>query len=137
MEPECGRGVTPPVSLFAAPRGAGGYATLAESPIRGGEKARLKMEAEYDRIAEQYRDAKLQPWRLHLEVYTFLQLVGDLSGKAVLDLACGEGFYSRILKRHGAARVVGVDLSARMIELARAEEAREPLGIEYRVGDAR
>jgi SAM-dependent methyltransferase len=30
-----------------------------------------------------------------------------------------------------------VDLSERMIELARAEEAREPLGIEYRAGDAR
>src|SRR5688572_3218573 len=95
------------------------------------------MEAEYDRIAERYRDAKLQPWRLHVEVFTFLQVVGDLHGKAVLDLACGEGFYSRILKRRGADRVLGVDLSGRMIELARAAEVREPLGVEYCVGDAR
>jgi SAM-dependent methyltransferase len=30
-----------------------------------------------------------------------------------------------------------VDLSRGMIELARAEEAREPLGVEYRVGDVK
>lgn len=95
------------------------------------------MHAEYDHIAEQYRTAKLHPWRLHLEVFTFLDLAGDLAGKSVLDLACGEGFYTRILKQRGAARVVGVDLSSEMIRLAREEESRRPLGVEYRVGDAR
>jgi SAM-dependent methyltransferase len=95
------------------------------------------MEAEYDRIAEQYRSAKLHPWRAHIEVFTFLDIVGDLTGKSVLDLACGEGFYSRIVKLHGAKRVVGVDLSSEMIKLAQAEEARHPLGIEYLCGDGR
>jgi SAM-dependent methyltransferase len=55
----------------------------------------------------------------------------------VLDLACGEGYYSRELRHRGAARVVGVDASEGMIWLAREEEARRPLGIEYRVQDAR
>jgi ubiquinone/menaquinone biosynthesis C-methylase UbiE len=40
----------------------------------------------------------------------------------VLDLACGEGFYTRRIKQRDAARVVGVDVSQPMIELARAEE---------------
>jgi SAM-dependent methyltransferase len=92
--------------------------------------------AEYDEIAEQYRTSKLQPWRLHLETFTLLGLVGDLAGKTVLDLACGEGFYSRLLRQGGAARVVGVDLSGEMIRLAREEEERQPLGVEYVVGDA-
>src|SRR5437763_15976790 len=95
------------------------------------------MDTDYDQIAGQYKRAKLQPWRTHIERYTLLRLVGDLAGKAVLDLACGEGYYTRELRRRGAARVVGVDLSAGMIGLAEAEEARRPLGVEYRVGDAR
>jgi ubiquinone/menaquinone biosynthesis C-methylase UbiE len=95
------------------------------------------MDTDYDRIAEQYQRAKLQPWRTHIERYTLLRLVGDLAGKAVIDLACGEGYYTRALRRQGAARVVGVDLSRAMIGLAEAEEARRLLGIEYRVGDVR
>jgi SAM-dependent methyltransferase len=95
------------------------------------------MDTDYDQIAGQYKEAKLQPWRTHIERYTLLQLVGDVAGKAVLDLACGEGYYTRALRRHGAARVVGVDLSHGMIDLAEAEERRQPLGIQYRVGDAR
>ncbi|HEX5106491.1 MAG TPA: class I SAM-dependent methyltransferase [Pirellulaceae bacterium] len=95
------------------------------------------MDTNYDQIAEQYKRSKLQPWRTHIERYTLLALAGDVSGQAVIDLACGEGYYTRELRRLGAARVVGVDLSREMIALAQAEEAREPLGIEYRVGDAR
>jgi 2-polyprenyl-3-methyl-5-hydroxy-6-metoxy-1,4-benzoquinol methylase len=95
------------------------------------------METDYDQMAEQYKRAKLQPWRTHIERYTLLRLVGDLKGKAVIDLACGEGYYTRELRKLGAARVVGVDLSHRMIALAQAQEARNPLGIEYRIGDVR
>jgi toxoflavin synthase len=95
------------------------------------------MDTDYDRIAGQYKRAKLQAWRTHVERHTLLRLVGDVAGKAVIDLACGEGYYTRELRRRGAARVVGVDLSPRMIDLAEAEEAREPLGVEYRVGDVR
>jgi ubiquinone/menaquinone biosynthesis C-methylase UbiE len=95
------------------------------------------MDTDYDQIAEQYQRAKLQPWRTHIERYTLLRLVGDAAGKAVIDLACGEGYYTRALRRLGAARVVGVDLSQAMIGLAEKEEARRPLGVEYRVGDVR
>jgi SAM-dependent methyltransferase len=54
----------------------------------------------------------------------------------VLDLACGDGFYTRRIKVAGADRVVGVDLSERMIALAREQEAAQPLGITYRVSPA-
>jgi toxoflavin synthase len=95
------------------------------------------MTTNYDDIAAEYKRAKQQPWRLHLEHYTFFKLLGDVSGKTILDLARGEGFYTRFLKRRGAARVVGVDLSPAMIELARQEEQREPLGIDYIVQDVK
>lgn len=46
-----------------------------------------------------------------------LRMLGDIKGKQVLDLACGQGIFSRILADHGA-HVVGVDLGKELIELA-------------------
>lgn len=95
------------------------------------------MTTNYDGIADQYKESKLEEWRTHIEQFTLLQMLGDVSGKSVLDFACGEGYYTRVLRRLGAAPVVGVDLSQGMIDLAEAEEARTELGIDYRQGDAR
>jgi len=95
------------------------------------------MTTDYDPIAEQYQRSKQQPWRTFVECFTLLDLVGDPAGLAVLDVACGEGFYSRLIRQRGAARVVGLDLSQGMIDLARGQEARHQLGIEYIVADAR
>ena len=89
------------------------------------------------RFAEQYQQARTQPGRSHIETYSVLKLIGDVKGKRVLDVACGEGHFTRLLRKAGAAEVVGVDISERMIDLARAQEARQPLGIEYRVEDAK
>ena len=58
-----------------------------------------------------------------------------LVGKLVLDLGCGEGYCSRMLRQRGA-RVVGLDVSERMIELARQAERANPLGIRYDTADA-
>ena len=60
---------------------------------------------------------------------------GDLAGRAVLDLGCGEGYCARELKRRGAGEYLGVDLSARMIEAAMAQEAADQLGIDYVTAD--
>ncbi|MGJ0508612.1 MAG: class I SAM-dependent methyltransferase [Methylocystis sp.] len=95
------------------------------------------MTTDYDPIAEEYRRAKQQPWRTHIEAFTLGALLPDLTGKSVLDIACGEGYYTRRLRRLGAERVMGVDLSAGMIDLARQQEAAEPLGVDYRVGDGK
>jgi SAM-dependent methyltransferase len=95
------------------------------------------MTTDYNPIAKQYQRSKQQPWRTYIECFTLFELTCDVKGKAVLDLACGEGYYTRQLKQCGAGRVVGIDLSDRMIELARAQELSQPLGTEYRVGDAR
>ncbi|MCG8365034.1 MAG: class I SAM-dependent methyltransferase [Pseudanabaenales cyanobacterium] len=93
------------------------------------------MAAYYDSIDEQYKQSKELPFRLHIEAYTYFDLLGDLAEKSLLDLACGEGFYTRKFRQRGAARVLGVDISAKMIELARQQEAKAPLGIEYIVCD--
>jgi ubiquinone/menaquinone biosynthesis C-methylase UbiE len=95
------------------------------------------MNTDYDPIARQYQASKLQPWRTHIERHTLLELVGPVEGLRTIDLACGEGYYTRLLRRLGAGPILGIDLSERMIELAREQERNEPLSIDYQVGDAR
>jgi len=94
------------------------------------------MTTDYNPIAERYQEAKQQPWRTHVERFTLLELIGDVSGLSVVDLACGEGYYTRAIAQRGARRTCGIDLSRHMIELAREQERAQPLGIEYLVGDA-
>lgn len=95
------------------------------------------MTTDYDPIAEQYQRSKLQPWRACIESYTLMALLGDLSGQTVVDVACGDGYYTRRIRAAGARRVYGVDLSPAMIALGRAQERQHGLGIEYMVGDGR
>lgn len=93
------------------------------------------MVTDYNEIAKEYQASKLLPWRINAEAYTFFNLIGDLNGKEVLDLACGEGFYSRQFKLRGALSVTGVDISSEMISLARESESQKPLGVAYHVAD--
>ncbi|HXM59023.1 MAG TPA: class I SAM-dependent methyltransferase [Candidatus Dormibacteraeota bacterium] len=65
---------------------------------------------------------------------TLLDLLGEVRGERVLDLACGHGRIARALARRGAS-VVGVDLSEVLLDRARAGEAEEPLGVAYLQGD--
>ncbi|MEU2604041.1 class I SAM-dependent methyltransferase [Streptomyces albus] len=90
---------------------------------------------QYDGIGEAFEGFKSLPLVRHGEVPSFLGMVGDVRGKAVLDLACGTGFYSREFKRRGAADVLGIDISGEMIAAARKAEEREPLGVRYEIGD--
>lgn len=67
-----------------------------------------------------------------------LEMVAPLEGKDVLDVGCGEGYLTRLMReKYGAATVFGVDISSEMINAAREEERKSPLkGITYAVGNA-
>ncbi len=65
-----------------------------------------------------------------------LDLLGDVAGRRMLDAGCGEGYLARVLAGRGA-RVTGIDLSPRLIELARERGAGGTAdgGIDYQVAD--
>lgn len=94
------------------------------------------MANQYDLVADQY-DLSFQmiPYRLHIEAYSVYDQLGDITGKSVVDLATGTGFYARALKKHGADRVVGVELSEQMVGIAQMAEQANPLGITYHLQD--
>jgi toxoflavin synthase len=92
--------------------------------------------APYDHIGGKYDEYARTATLKRAKRDTFFRMVGAVDGKRVLDVAWGFGFYTRLLRQHGAAQVVGVDISPEMIRLAQQQEQAEPLGITYQVGDA-
>jgi SAM-dependent methyltransferase len=73
----------------------------------------------YEKLAERYAamiDTK--PHNAYYERPATLSLLPSVRGKYVLDAGCGPGVYAQILVRRGA-RVVGVDVSPKMVRLAR------------------
>jgi SAM-dependent methyltransferase len=79
--------------------------------------------------------ARMALYHRHCQDPVILRALGDVGGKSLLDLACGDGFYTRKFRRAGADPVLGVDLSPQQVARARQIEEREPLGIEYRSAD--
>jgi ubiquinone/menaquinone biosynthesis C-methylase UbiE len=65
-----------------------------------------------------------------------LRLLPALDRAVVLDVACGQGLATRAVTTAGAARVVGVDASERMVDLARRHGAPEGSDVSYVVDDA-
>src|SRR5579859_4808736 len=60
-------------------------------------------------------------------------MLPDLRRRRVLDLGCGYGWFCRWAREQGAAEIVGVDVSEKM--LARAREATPDPAIAYRQAD--
>jgi ubiquinone/menaquinone biosynthesis C-methylase UbiE len=77
-----------------------------------------RMQAAYDQIAAQYAEKNAaMPQALSAAGCRLLQLLGP--GPRILDAGCGAGRDMAWLERHGAT-VVGVDVSRRMLALARS-----------------
>jgi ubiquinone/menaquinone biosynthesis C-methylase UbiE len=93
-------------------------------------------ESAYDAIADWYDESIRQGSLLHETVVPALfDLMGDVQGQQVCDLGCGQGTLARETATRGAA-VVGIDISERLLGIARQQENEERLGIAYRRDDA-
>lgn len=60
-------------------------------------------------------------------------MLPTLADKYVVDLGCGFGYAARWMREHGAASVLGLDLSEKMIERAKADT--HDIAIEYRISN--
>ncbi|KAK4188593.1 methyltransferase type 11 [Podospora australis] len=96
-------------------------------------------ENQYDKIADGYQTfRKVNPATL-IEESTLRGAITPFIKPGVtrvLDLACGTGFWSRKVLEWGAESVVGVDLSAEMVSIARKSTSSDQ-NIVYRTGDAK
>lgn len=57
------------------------------------------------------------------EWHALQKLLPDFTGRRVLDLGCGFGWHCAYAAEHGAASVVGIDLSEKMLAKAREQNA--------------
>lgn len=53
------------------------------------------------------------------------KLLPDFKGKNVLDLGCGYGWHCMYAVKQGASRVIGIDISEKMLEAARDKNSDE------------
>jgi SAM-dependent methyltransferase len=59
-----------------------------------------------------------------------IRILPDVSGKDVIELGCGTAYFGAWVKRAGASRVVGVDVTPAQLETARRMDAEFGLGLE-------
>lgn len=90
---------------------------------------------QYDKIAEDYARLVADRPLNKFGVYpSLVEAVGTISGKDVIDLACGSGTVAEMVKNLGAAHVVGVDDSPKMLQIAKTKNQKRELSIEYMLG---
>ena len=59
-----------------------------------------------------------------------VSILPDVTGKDVIELGCGTAYFGAWLKRAGARRVVGIDVTPAQLDTARRMEAEFGLGLE-------
>ncbi len=88
----------------------------------GGDERRGGAFYDEPEVFERYHQQR--SWSLNpnvvMEEPALLEELGEVSGLRVLDLACGDASVGRVLLDAGAARYLGVDGSARMVQAAAA-----------------
>jgi malonyl-CoA O-methyltransferase len=89
------------------------------SALRASAPIELQVREAYARWAASYPSDTPSPY-MAVEQHAVLQLLPDLTGALVLDLACGTGRYAKLARARGAAAAIGLDLSKEMLRPARA-----------------
>ncbi|GIK19141.1 MAG: bifunctional demethylmenaquinone methyltransferase/2-methoxy-6-polyprenyl-1,4-benzoquinol methylase UbiE [Leptolyngbya sp. PLA2] len=128
----------PTHSADAAPPQAWTDAELAD-PHANPEKAErvrrmfAAIARSYDLNNRLHSFGRDQAWRRHA-----VRAAGVRSGDAVLDVACGTGDLTLLFAQTEAARVVGLDFTPEMLDLANAKRARLATSVqpEFIRGDA-
>jgi ubiquinone/menaquinone biosynthesis C-methylase UbiE len=82
-----------------------------------------------------WRESSLGEITEDLEQRLLLRLAGDLHGRNVLDVGCGDGTLTLAFVRGGAASVVGCDIDPRMISRAVRRAMQEEQAPYYAVAD--
>jgi len=90
-------------------------------------------------MAENFKDELVSQkyhWAKEEELFLlkpYLDAIGSTEGKAILDVGCGSGWITKIVAEN-AKKVVGIDNSKNLIDIAKSENSSE--NIQYELLDA-
>jgi 2-polyprenyl-3-methyl-5-hydroxy-6-metoxy-1,4-benzoquinol methylase len=79
---------------------------------------------------DDFVETGLDYWRTEVHGPALLAACGEVAGRRVLDLGCGQGWFTRQLAARGAI-VTGIDFSAQQLANAHRHAVDQPLGISY------
>jgi ubiquinone/menaquinone biosynthesis C-methylase UbiE len=87
--------------------------------------------AEYtDGTARERWSAEQIAWGVFKHAESDLHILPDLHGLHVIELGCGTAYFGAWLKKHGAGRVVGIDITPAQLDTARRMNQEFGLGLE-------
>ncbi|MFM2357936.1 MAG: hypothetical protein RJA61_673, partial [Candidatus Parcubacteria bacterium] len=94
----------------------------------------MKINTSWNEVAEWYDDTVRDPdsYQQQVVLPNLLRIADVKKGEALLDLACGQGFFSNALAKAGA-KVTGIDISPKLIEIAQKNTSKD---ISYIVSSA-
>ncbi len=105
-------------------------------PLRKGVISEKQISQAWDKLADKWT-GKYDEYgdinRRYIIDPAIFRLVGSVKGLSILDAGCGNGYLCRLLAKQGA-KMTGVDLSKKLVEIARQKEREAPLGITYYAG---
>jgi len=105
-------------------------------PLKKGVVTEDQISQAWDRLAEKWNRGYTEYGdtnRKYIIDPAIFRLLGSVRGLSILDAGCGNGYLCRLLAKKGA-KMVGVDLSKRFIEIAEQKEKEFPLGVKYYTG---
>ncbi len=91
-----------------------------------------KSNADYtaDRAREKWAQDEIE-WGVWGTRESSIRVLPDLLGLDVIELGCGTAYFGAWLKKRGARRVVGVDITPAQLDSARAMNEEFGLGLEF------
>lgn len=93
------------------------------------------MDTSWSKVANWY-DSHLEneedSYQTKLILPNLKRILGDLKGKSVIDIGCGQGFFSREFAKIGA-NVLGIDLASDLIKIAKHKNTDKDSKIRYEV----
>ncbi len=91
---------------------------------------------DFNEIASGYGEV-ITNTKQHITLPLFQKILGEVNGKKVADLGCGEGFFTRIIAKEKPSFLIGMDIASKLIEIAIQREQQEKRGILYQCQDIR
>ena len=96
------------------------------------------VKSEWDSTAAAYELYNNSPdsYSYTIEWPCIQELLPDLRGKSILDFGCGTGIFSFLLEKYYPAKIIGLDLSEAMLNIAKEKAAEKKSSAQFILGDA-
>lgn len=84
---------------------------------------------------EEFSTAK-DSYSSNIEWPCIKNMMPDLTGKSILDIGCGTGIFTFLFEQYNPQKIVGIDLSNSMLEIARNKAVDRGSKAQFILGDA-